>query len=114
MYKHFSLREFECKCGCGKNDVQAVLIEMLDKARELAEVPFVVTSGCRCENHNREIGGSEKSGHISGEAADIAVNSRTRYAVLKGIIKAGFKRIGVSKDFIHVDIKQEPGCLWVY
>jgi hypothetical protein len=51
-------------------------------------------------------------------AADIACdNSRDRFELIKALIEAGFKRIGVRKDFIHVDVDfpDKPGrVMWLY
>ena len=115
--KYFSHDEFDCKCGCGKNNINLSLLMCLDKARDLAGIPFVITSGCRCSFWNDANGGSPNSAHMGGMAADIAVpNSPARFKILKSLIEAGFLRIGVAKDFIHVDIdgtKPVEVC-WMY
>lgn len=78
---------------------------MLDDARDLASTPFKVNSGYRCSVHNKNIKGSPTSSHLKGLAADIATpNSHTRYLILKALLNVGFKRIGIYKTFIHVDI----------
>jgi len=79
-------------------------IEKLDFARLLADTPFKINSAIRCEKHNRDSKGSPTSSHMHGLAVDIrADDSRTRFKVLYGLIKAGFNRIGVYETFIHVD-----------
>ena len=45
--------------------------EVLQPIRDSLELPVRVTSGYRCEKLNKAIGGSSKSQHIKGEAADI-------------------------------------------
>jgi len=40
MIKHFSKNEFTCKCGCDETFISDELLEMLDKAREFAGIPF--------------------------------------------------------------------------
>ena len=45
--------------------------EVLQPIRDALELPVRVTSGYRCEKLNKAIGGSSKSQHIKGEAADI-------------------------------------------
>ncbi len=45
--------------------------EVLQPIRDSLELPVRVTSGYRCEKLNKAIGGSSKSQHVKGEAADI-------------------------------------------
>jgi uncharacterized protein YcbK (DUF882 family) len=79
-------------------------LDQLDLARKLANTAFTITSGYRCPTYNVTIGGSPQSAHITGYAADIHTpGSHSRFLVLRGLIDAGFKRIGVGPDFIHVD-----------
>lgn len=96
--------EMDCKCGCGHNNVGDDFLYRLNMARELAGVPFVINSGCRCEKHNKKVGGSLTSAHLAGLAADIKCpDSHTRYQIIIGLIGAGFRRMGIGKNFIHVD-----------
>jgi len=116
MWKYFSLREFRCRC-CGKVEIDPELVDRLDKAREIAGVPFFITSGYRCPKHNAEVGGSPTSAHLKGKAADIRVhNNYDRYKILEGLIKAGFKRIGIAEKFIHADIDETKPqyVVWLY
>ena len=109
--RYFNPSEFVCKCGCGLNNISDELVNMLDNARELAGVPFVITSGCRCVKHNEASKGKPDSAHLSGKAADIAAPVGRRYAILAALIDVGFERIGISFNgsFIHVDIdKSKP------
>ncbi len=117
MARYFTLDEFDCRCGCGKNNINLNLIAYLDEARELAQVPFIINSGCRCEKHNRRVKGSRTSSHLRGLAADIkATNSKTRFAILQSLFMVGFSRIGIHKRFIHVDIdhKKPSTVVFVY
>jgi len=114
--KYFKDSEFKCPC-CGANDMCPSFKAKLDLAREKAEVPFKITSGYRCEAHNKEVGGSKTSSHLNGFAVDIAVgDSATRFAVIGGLVEAGFNRIGIGKTFIHVDMDSEksPYVCWLY
>lgn len=113
--KYFKLSEFACKC-CGRIDMQKSTLDMLEQAREIANIPFYITSGYRCEAHNRAVGGVQNSSHTLGYAADIKCNQETQKNILEAVKKAGFQRIGVSNSFIHVDndpSKPSPAN-WVY
>lgn len=101
--KYFKGYEFQCPC-CGVENMSDRFIEKLTIARHNAGIPFVISSGYRCQKHNREVGGVEDSAHTNGFAADIHVhNSRERFLMLKSLFAVGFSRIGIGKDFIHVD-----------
>jgi uncharacterized protein YcbK (DUF882 family) len=89
----------------------------LQKARDLADTPFNISSGCRCFKHNREVGGANGSSHLAGWAVDISVaSSRERFLIVSALLQAGFTRIGVSENFIHVDLDPiKPPCvIWLY
>ena len=108
-WKHFDKSEFFCKCG-RKHDQQLVsdrLVCMLDLAREKAGVPFVINSGYRCPEHNKEIGGVKNSAHTKGLAADILTGgSERRYVIVKALIEVGFRRLGFGRGFVHADIDE--------
>lgn len=81
-------------------------VKMLDKARELAGIPFHINSGYRTLAHNEDVGGVEDSSHTKGLAVDLrARNSNEHFLITKGLMLAGFTRI--SKKYpthIHVDM----------
>lgn len=108
----FERKEFRCKC-CGVNLIKEELIDKLDKARKLVGVPFIITSGYRCEKHNKEVGGHPRSYHKIGWAADIAVNNKNRFIILDALMRTGFTHIGVGEHLIHCDLSQKVK-LWVY
>ncbi len=98
---------------CHFNEVQdpeiigldPILVSMLDKARTIANIPFVITSGLRTPEHNKAVGGKENSAHLIGLGADIQCNnSYNRFKIVKALILIGFKRIEIAKGHIHVDI----------
>jgi len=113
---YFFFEEFACKC-CGKSVVHPDLIIMLEVARKQAGVPFVINSGYRCKDNNKKVGGSETSSHLIGAAVDIdAPNSTYKYLIVRHCLDAGFRRIGVGSNFVHVDIdknKVHP-VIWTY
>ena len=119
---YFQKSEFDCKCGCGTNHVHWLFLKMLNQAREMANMPFVITSGCRCEKHNKAIGGKPNSSHLSTVdkecfAADIRCrNSYERALIIKSAVLAGFNRIGIGKDFIHLDhdLDKDQPLIWLY
>jgi len=114
--KYFKLEEFECKCGCGFNEVSPKLVTTLDYMRELVG-PITIESGCRCKEWNKKQGGAENSAHLKGTAADIKINgSRGRYNILAAAIKQNVNRIGIAKTFIHIDVDKNLAndVAWLY
>ena len=123
--KYFKLSEFACPCcGKGGTEMNLKLLVMLDEAREIAGVPFVITSGYRCLGHHTDIYKKlghpvlKDSPHLIGVAADISAEGAARWNILNGLVRAGFKRIGIGKDFFHVDVDERKikafPCVWIY
>ena len=119
--KYFKLREFVCNC-CGKSKINRTFVKVLDAARAYSkdedgsDIPFIITSGFRCENHP-ESKKNPHSSHIKGLAADILVkNSRERAVILAALMNAGFSRFGIGHNFLHVDLDEEKKqvVIWKY
>ena len=115
MYKHeykskwFKPHEFACKCGCGEQDVTEELLRELDTIREHFGVPVSITSGRRCDAHNRAVGGAPKSQHKDGTAADIQVRGESPYSVYQYLNKRYPKKygIGLYGTFVHFDVRPQ-------
>ena len=85
--------------------------------REEFGKPIHINSGYRTEAHNEKVGGTSKSSHLKGLAADVACKSSAdRFELLNLFIKHGINRIGVAKSFIHVDIDKNKvqNVIWTY
>ena len=123
MLQYFNFDEFDSPDVLGSGlptaDGGKMCIDFLhklDEARSIANTPFKITSGYRSPAHNILVGGRVGSSHLKGCAADIAVkNSAERIAIIQGLIKAGFTRLGIASNFIHVDLdKNKPSAIWLY
>jgi len=113
-WKWFKREEFTCPC-CNKNRISSELVDRLDYARGKAGVSFTVSSGFRCFDRNRKVGGKPRSSHLGGYAADIKCPSGSIKATVVGsLFAAGIKRIGIYKTFVHADIspKLPTPCIW--
>jgi len=109
--------EFMCSCGCGQATVQPELVEKLQQLRDEYGRAIVITSGFRCKDHNKAVGGKPDSAHTRGEGADIeCVSSANRFELLKAALRVGFERIGIDKGFIHVDVANRlpKPRIWTY
>lgn len=108
MFKFFTEKEVA--------GLQIALVQMLDRAREYAGVPFILTSTLRTTDHNSDVGGVADSSHLKGLAVDIkAEDARSKYKILTGLIAVGFNRLGIYEHHIHADIdKLKAGdVLWL-
>ncbi|EAR14661.1 D-Ala-D-Ala carboxypeptidase family metallohydrolase [Robiginitalea biformata] len=116
--KYFSTFEFDSPDSPGSGmKMDLGFLKMLDKAREVADIPFVITSGYRTPQYNDRVGGVDGSAHTRGFAADIACrDSVSRYNIIKSLQVAGFTRIGIASTFIHVDNDPDKPqeVIWVY
>lgn len=116
-YKYFSESEFHCNGVNCFDKMNHDLLAKLDIAREMCGFPFKITSSWRSEEHNAKIGGVKSSAHLSGNAVDLSCkNATTRMYMIEALLTAGFNRIGVSKNFIHVDVDEElpQNVMWTY
>ena len=74
--KHFQKSEFTCKCGCGFDDIDIRLVKLLEQIRShFGDNPLIITSGCRCAKHNRNVGGVQGSRHVLGKASDFYIKN---------------------------------------
>jgi hypothetical protein len=97
-WKYFTQQEVE--------GLKPELVDLLDKARGIAGIPFKINSGYRTGTHNAEVGGTEDSSHTKGLAVDLrARNSNEHFLITKALLEVGFKRI--SKRYgthVHCDL----------
>lgn len=116
--RYFTYDEFDSPDLPGSGEfMQQEFLDLLDDARDIAGVPFIINSGFRTEGHNRAVGGKETSSHLTGWAADIrATTSNRRYLVIAALCEVGFTRIGVADTFVHVDLdpSKAQNVMWLY
>ena len=112
--RFFIEKEFVCKC-CGqlppfaKENVEALVDNVLDPAREKFGGPIIVNSGYRCPKHNKAVGGVTGSQHLLGQAADVRFQgSGFRVQDLAKAIKENgkFDQLILYPTFVHVSWKR--------
>lgn len=116
--KHFTEAEFKrCSPSCSLQDMKQGTMNRLDKARELAGIPFVLNSAYRSPKWEKEKGRTGTGAHTQGHAVDIRCNTNeNRAKILAACREAGFTRFGIAPTYIHVDDDptKTPDVVWLY
>lgn len=114
--KYFTIKEL---CETSKpfpnipNEEQEANLEylvdnILDKAREILGSPIKVSSGFRSPQVNKAVGGSNKSEHLTGQAADLTCyDNKKLFNILRKM--GGFSQLinEYNYSWIHVSIKRD-------
>lgn len=102
LSEHFSTKEFLCKCGCNKIEIDPILIAKLEMLRFYMQEPIYINSGYRCSSHNEAVGGVKNSLHLKGKAADIRASDMVKLGYYSKIVFRN-SGLGVYPNFFHVD-----------
>ena len=107
---HFRKEEFACKCGqfCDGYPAEPdkILVEAAEKVRNHFASPVLISSGLRCQTHNKNVGGAAKSRHLSGKAMDFRVQSRNAQEVLSFVKTLPEIRYcyAINSQYVHMDV----------
>lgn len=119
LSKHFSKREFTCKCSQGAAHDFTIDNDLLNKLEKLHDLmnahEIIITSGYRCPAHSENVGGYRNDSHTKGIASDIKVSFcdpdgvvrwYTSELVAEGAERVGFTGIGIiDNTAVHVDVR---------
>lgn len=112
---HFSVYEFVCSDHSDTVLISTELIEVLEQIRTHFGKPVKINSAYRTPAYNISIGGSPKSQHCLGLAADVRIvgvdpiqialyaSSLPFYAARGGI--GYYSRVGLKDGFVHIDVR---------
>ena len=118
LSNNFSREEFKCNCGeCEYDTVDSKLVEVLQDIRDKYAASVTVTSGNRCPEYNRKVGGKPKtsesmgSQHMRGRAADIQVKGISPHEIAQYLNWKYPEELGIGdyKLFTHVDTRNLKG-----
>ena len=117
---HFNAREFRCKCGkTHDTEINPNLVTNLEKLyRALSCSKIVITSGYRCPEHDKAVGGNGTGQHTKGNAADIicygqdgsVISTKKVACKAQDIGFGGIGNIDSTYTAIHVDVR--TGAKW--
>jgi hypothetical protein len=131
--KYFKLNEFKCQCKglCTgyPTELKKDLVVNLDALRDHYGKATKIESGLRCNQHNKNVGGSNGSRHKAGKAVDIYITGvsntlkgrkgivdywietykTSRYAYCNGYArtksKTTYPTVKTMGTSVHVDVK---------
>lgn len=113
LSEHFNKREFACKCGkVHEYEMNPELITRLEKLHDLLNASAIyISSGYRCPEHSKNVGGYFNDAHTKSIAADITATDASGKTYDSDTIAeaaeiCGFNGIGIiSKTAVHVDVR---------
>lgn len=89
--------------GSGKN-MKKSFLKLLRKTEKIAGFRFSFNSAFRTVQANKKAGGVPNSAHLRGLAVDIKAPTKAiRDKIVRAAKEAGFKRIGIGSNFVHLD-----------
>ena len=118
---HFNVQEFKCQCG----KLHDILIDsgLIDKLERLYTAlncsKIIVTSGYRCPEHDKAVGGTSSGQHTKGTAADVCcygqggqpISSKTVCCKAQDLGFGGIANITTSYQYTHLDVR--TGYRWL-
>jgi len=118
-WNSFTPSEMLCRCGC-ESMIDEQFMDSLQWLRDAFGKPMPITSAHRCLDHNKAVGGSPNSGHLTARAADVRVKWGDALELVCLAHRRGFTRIGVNQTgpydrrFIHLGMDKPEKTIWSY
>lgn len=115
LSRNFDWSEFESKDGSKmtpevKNNIKE-LAKNLEIIRSAVGTPLIISSGYRSPAHNKAVGGTSASFHMTGQATDFyskTVSTKKIHAIIEDLIKTGKIKqggLGLYPTWIHYDTR---------
>jgi hypothetical protein len=104
---NFRVDEFRCR-GTGElppGGMNPALIAVLQEIRDRYGVPVTINSGYRSRSHNALVGGSPRSQHLYGNAADFVVRGVDPHRVFDDLNGTWAGGLGRYRTFTHIDVR---------
>ncbi len=104
--KNFKVREFACKDGNDQVLIDQDLVAGLQKIRDYFAKETIINSAYRTASHNQRVGGSSKSQHLLGKAADIRIEGVAPLLIAQYAEFLAMGGVGLYSTFVHVDSRE--------
>lgn len=112
---HFNAKEFRCKCGKPHDfQVSDELVAKLETIREVLNCRNIhISSGYRCSDHDKAVGGSGGGKHTQGLAADVCCYDQDGKPISSKIVSCkaqdigftGIANINTAYTYTHLDVR---------
>ena len=116
LTQHFNTSQFKCKCGKPHDfKVSDELVQNLEKLyNELRCSSVSISSGFRCPDHDKAVGGKGNGKHTMGLAADCTFKNQNGVVISTKLISCkaqdigfrGIANINTSYTYIHLDMRE--------
>ena len=116
LSKHFNVQEFRCKCG--KNHEIKISKSLVSKLEILMNAlgadKGIITSGYRCEAHDKAVGGGGFGQHTKGTAVDICFYDKDGKPISSKLVSCkaqdvgfgGIANINSKYIYTHLDVRK--------
>lgn len=118
--KNFSLQEFEksdtatrlginntIKDGFIKENIKALVDNILQPLRDKWGEPLFINSGYRCPQLNKEVGGVPTSQHCIGQASDVGCIDPYALAQLAKMMRLDYDQCILYPSFVHFSYRKD-------
>lgn len=83
----------------------------MEEVRRICAAPIMISSGYRCPELNRKIGGSMNSQHLTGQAVDFTAKGLTLDEIMQRIMESSLdydQLIAEYQSWIHISWSDKP------
>ena len=120
LSEHFKASEFQCKCGKPhKFMISDELVVNLEKLRsELGCNGVHVSSGFRCPEHDKKVGGKGNGKHTQGLAADVICYAQPGLPISSKVVSCKAQDIGftgianITSAYTSTHLDMREGKKW--
>lgn len=112
---HFNTQEFKCKCGkTHEIKIDSKLVDYLEKLFPVLKAKkCIISSGYRCPEHDKRVGGTGWGQHTKGNAADVCFFDAENKPISSKIVSCKAQDLGIPGianitsryDYIHLDTR---------
>ncbi len=91
------------------DNILNLIVFCLQPIRNLINKPMIVTSGFRCENVNKIVGGSSNSQHKTGQAVDFIIKDMIPSAIIDIILNSNIEfdqLINEYNKWVHISFNK--------